>query len=65
MYALLALGPAPSTVALQLRNADGSPASDVRVLMRSELAATVQEVEGASLKTTSGALQAVKTSISG
>lgn len=47
MYALLALGPAPSTVALQLRNADGSPASDVRVLMRSELAATVQEVEGA------------------
>ncbi len=47
MYALLALGPAPSTVALQLRNTDGSPASNERSIARVELAATVREVEAA------------------
>ena len=45
MYALLAAGPAPSTVTLQLRNADGSAASEVRAVARQDLAATVSGVE--------------------
>lgn len=47
MYALLAMGPVPATVALQLRNADGSAATEARTLPRSELAATVSDLETA------------------
>lgn len=45
MYALLAMGPAPSTAVIQLRNDDGTPASPARTVARTDLTAAVRDVE--------------------
>ncbi len=47
MYALLAAGPDSTTAAVQLRNDDGTPASEARIVPRAQLPGTVRELEEA------------------
>ncbi|SEE89077.1 DNA polymerase-1 [Arthrobacter alpinus] len=45
MYALLATGPESSTILVELRNDDGSPASPAQKVARTELSTTVRALE--------------------